>query len=131
MITNGIKFKNFNVKKNIDKLQKRIKFIVKENNSIIESLKVNYKDNFSSKKIKSFKKFKDFRIIGVGGSSLGSQAIYDFLSVKIKKKFVFINNLNSSNVNKEKKKFVNLVISKSGNTIETIINSNILIKKKR
>ncbi len=130
MITNGIKFKNFNVKKNIEKLQKRIKFIVKENNSIIESLKVNYKDNFSSKKIKSFKKFKDFRIIGMGGSSLGAQAIYDFLSEKIKKKFVFINNLSSSNINKEKKKFVNLVISKSGNTIETIINSNIHIKRK-
>ena len=130
MITNGIKFKNFNVKKNIEKLQKRIKFIVKENNSIIESLKVNYKDNFSSKKIKSFKKFKDFRIIGMGGSSLGAQAIYDFLSEKIKKKFVFINNLSSSNINKEKKKFVNLVVSKSGNTIETIINSNIHIKRK-
>ncbi len=130
MITNGIKFKNFNIKKKIDKLQKRIKLIAKENNSIIESLKENYKDNFTLTKIKSLKKFKDFRIIGMGGSSLGSQAIYDFLSVKIKKKFVFINNLNSSNVNKEKKKFVNLVISKSGNTIETIINSNILIKKK-
>ena len=31
---------------------------------------------------------------------------------------------------KKKKKITNLVISKSGNTIETIVNSNILIKKK-
>ncbi len=129
MITNGIKFKSFDKNKKVQKLQKKIKFIAKENNSIIQSLRGNYKDNFSLKKIRSLKKFKDFRIIGMGGSSLGAQAIYDFLNKKIKKNFTFINNLNSSNISKEKKKFVNLVISKSGNTIETIVNSNIYIKK--
>ena len=65
----------------------------------------------------------------MGGSSLGSQAIYDFLKNKIKKNFLFINNLTPIQRNK-KKKFINLIISKSGNTVETIINSNILIKKK-
>ena len=31
-----------------------------------------------------------FRIIGMGGSSLGAQAIYDFLKKKIKKNFYFL-----------------------------------------
>ena len=68
-------------------------------------------------------------MIGIGGSILGSQAIYDFLKKKIKKKFLFVDNL-ASNKNFKKKKMTNLIISKSGNTIETIVNSNILIKKK-
>jgi len=60
---------------------------------------------------------------------LGTQAIYSFLKKKIKKNFFFVDNLSSiTNINK--KKITNIVISKSGNTIETIVNSNILIKKK-
>ena len=66
----------------------------------------------------------------MGGSILGTQAIYDFLKYKIKKNFIFINNLNFEKINYEKKKYTNLIVSKSGNTIETIVNSNIIIKKK-
>ena len=66
----------------------------------------------------------------MGGSILGSQTIYDFLNYKIKKNFNFIDNLNPHPTKNSKKNFVNLVVSKSGNTIETIVNSNILIKKK-
>ena len=65
----------------------------------------------------------------MGGSTLGAHAIYDFLNHKIKKKFKFTDNL-QTNLFKDKKKFTNLIISKSGNTIETIVNANILIKKK-
>ena len=64
----------------------------------------------------------------MGGSSLGSHAIYDFLKYKIDKNFFFVSNLNSKK-NFPKKKFLNLVISKSGNTLETIVNSNAYIKK--
>ena len=64
----------------------------------------------------------------MGGSALGSQAIYDFLRHKIDKEFFFISNLNSKK-NFPKKKFLNLIISKSGNTLETIVNSNAYIKK--
>jgi len=49
---------------------------------------------------------------------------------KIKKKIIFIDNLEIKNQKIIKKNFTNLVISKSGNTLETIINSNLLIKKK-
>jgi glucose-6-phosphate isomerase len=65
----------------------------------------------------------------MGGSVLGTQTIYNFLKNKIKKNFQFIDNL-QINQKKDKTKFVNIVVSKSGNTIETIVNSNILIKKK-
>ena len=66
----------------------------------------------------------------MGGSSLGTQAIYDFLNHKIKKNFSFLDNLQPNLKNNEKKKYLNLIVSKSGNTIETIANSNIYIKKK-
>ena len=66
----------------------------------------------------------------MGGSILGTQAIYDFLKDKINKKFSFVNNLQSQNKINKKKKFTNIIVSKSGETIETIVNSNILIKKK-
>jgi glucose-6-phosphate isomerase len=66
----------------------------------------------------------------MGGSSLGANAIYDFLKKKIKKNFLFFDNLQNNTKVKNKKKYTNLIISKSGNTIETIVNANILIKKK-
>ena len=65
----------------------------------------------------------------MGGSSLGTQAVYDFLKHKIKKNFIFINDLQNKQKKETKKSLTNLVVSKSGNTIETIVNSNILIKK--
>ena len=65
----------------------------------------------------------------MGGSILGTKTIYDFLKHKIKKNFLFVDNL-QNNQKVIKKKFVNLIVSKSGNTTETIVNSNILIKKK-
>ena len=62
----------------------------------------------------------------MGGSSLGIQAIYDFMKSKIKKKFYFFDNLDAKNkIIKTKNKSLNLIISKSGNTLETIVNENI------
>ena len=129
MLTSGINFINF--KKTINKkldLQ-IISFLKKEKNQVIKSLSKNYKNNFNKKLIKKFYDFKNFRLIGMGGSILGSQTIYDFLKSKIKKNFYFIDNL-SSKIKEEKKTITNLIISKSGNTIETIVNSNVLLKTK-
>ena len=64
----------------------------------------------------------------MGGCTLGSQAIYQFLKNKVKKKFDFIDNLQSS-TRAHKNQFTNIIISKSGNTIETLVNANVLIKK--
>ena len=87
------------------------------------------KYNFNLKKIKRFKRFKTIIIIGMGGSILGSKAIYSFLKHKINKKFIFIDNLDQEYLAKIKKennlsRALFLVISKSGNTTETIINSS-------
>ena len=129
MISDGIKFNNFKVYKNSSKIKKQLKFLLKENNSIIQSLKNNYKDSFKIKSLKKLKKLKNFRLIGMGGSSLGAEAIYSFLRDKIKKNFMFINDLDIDIKKTKSKKFLNVIISKSGETIETITNANILINK--
>ena len=66
----------------------------------------------------------------MGGSTLGTQTIYQFLKHKIKKNFLFFDNLQIKQTQDLKKKYTNIIVSKSGNTIETIVNANILINKK-
>ena len=39
----------------------------------------------------------------MGGSTLGAQAIYDFLKKKIKKNFIFVDNLNALKIKSKKK----------------------------
>ena len=130
MITSGIFFKNFKIQKKSLKIKKKLEKFIAENNSIAQSLKRNYQDFFKKKELKKYKSFKNIRVIGMGGSSLGTEAIYDFLKYKIKKNLFFINNLNPRLKKENNKKILNLIVSKSGNTIETIVNSNILVKKK-
>ena len=130
MLTDGINFKNFNVKAKPQLVKKKFELLIKENNEVLKSLSKNYQNSFSKNFVSKYKKFSNFRIIGLGGSTLGSQAIYQFLFKKIKKKFVFIDNLDPSFRKNTKTKNLNLIISKSGNTIETIANANILINKK-
>ena len=62
----------------------------------------------------------------MGGSSLGTQQFMIF--EKNKKKISFIENLKNNN-DIDNNKFLNLVVSKSGETVETIVNANIYIKK--
>ena len=129
MLTSGINFKNFEIKKKISLVKKNLNSILKKKNEVMISLSQDYKNSFDKHFLYKYKKSLNYRIIGMGGSTLGTHAIYDFLNHKIKKKFKFIDNL-QTNLFKDKKKFTNLIISKSGNTIETIVNANILIKKK-
>ena len=129
MITSKVFFKNFNLKKNTLNVRKKLDLILKKNNPVIQSLGKNYKDSFTKKDLQKFNKFKKLRVIGMGGSSLGAHAIYDFLKKSIKKEFTFVDSLRPLN-KKKTDKILNLVVSKSGNTLETIINSNIFINKK-
>ena len=128
MFTKKINFKNFIIKKFNKEISKDLNLILKEKNKVIESLSTFYKYSYNKKIISKIKKYKDVRVIGMGGSILGTEAIYDFLREKIKKNFYFINNIQSS-TKIAKKKYINLIVSKSGNTLETISNANILIKK--
>ena len=131
MLTSSISFVNFKKKIKYTKVKKNLKLIIdkKNQNQVIKSLSKNYKYSFKKKKLDKYRKFSNFRVIGMGGSILGTQSIYEFLKSRIKKNFLFIDNLQNYK-KKEKKRFTNLIVSKSGNTIETIVNSNILIKKK-
>ena len=129
MLTKGVKFTNFKTKKKSLLIKKKLISLLKSKNEILNSLSQNYKDNFTKKILLKYKRNTNYRVIGMGGSSLGTQTIYDFLKHKIKKKFVFSDNL-QVNLIKDKKKYTNLIVSKSGNTIETIVNANIFIKKK-
>ena len=92
MLTSNINFLNFKTKKK-SSVKKHIKSILKENNQVILSLSKEYKNSFNKNSLKFFEKKLNYRIIGMGGSTLGAQAIYDFLKNKVKKKFSFIDNL--------------------------------------
>jgi len=130
MLTKNIKLKLFTKKKLNKNLKKKLITLLNEENFVIKSLKKEYKNNFNKKIVSKFKNFNNCRVIGMGGSSLGTQAIYDFLEHKIKKKFEFLDNLKSHNKKNKKNKYLNLIISKSGNTTETIVNTNIFVQKK-
>ena len=102
MLTSNIKFKNFNIKK-IKKIKNFKKEIWLKKIKLLESLKTSYKYSYSKKQIRKISKDKNFRLIGMGGSTLGAETIYQFLNHKVKKKFIFINNLNSKIKDEEKK----------------------------
>ena len=134
MLTKNIFFKNF--KKKNKKINKNKKILLKllknnfqEQYQFLNSLTSNYKYSYKKKDIKNFNKFSSFNLIGMGGSTLGSEAIYNFLDYKIKKKFYFFNNLENQKISKSNNKTVNIIISKSGNTLETIANFNFILKK--
>ena len=129
MLTSGINFLNFKKQIKDKKIKKDLIDLINKNSPIIQSLSKNYKDKFNKSFLNKIKKNKNYRLLGMGGSTLGSQAIYQFFENTVKNNFEFIDNLQSKK-NFNKKKYTNLIISKSGNTIETIVNANILIKKK-
>ena len=129
MLTSGINFLNFKKQIKNKKIKKDLIDLINKNSPIIQSLSKNYKDKFNKSFLNKIKKNKNYRLFGMGGSTLGSQAIYQFFENTVKNNFEFIDNLQSKK-NFNKKKYTNLIISKSGNTIETIVNANILIKKK-
>jgi glucose-6-phosphate isomerase len=129
MLTKNINFKNFQLKKSDKKTKNDLKIFLSKNSALLKSLSSDYKNSYRKEIIKKFQKYFNIRVIGMGGSILGTESIYNFLRHKIKKRFYFINNLQSKiNPLNKKKKYINLVVSKSGNTLETISNVNILIK---
>ena len=122
----NINLKYFNQKLNKGDIKKLSNYLSKiyslEWPKFFKSFKSNYKYSYSKTIINRYQKYKDIHVIGMGGSSLGAKAIYSFFKKKIKKKFRFSENLNLEKI--KKKKNLNIVISKSGNTLETIVNFN-------
>ena len=117
--------KNFS--KKISQILQKIKKEIKDTNKTLNILSKSYNFNLKFKNLKNFKKFKTITLIGMGGSILGSEAIYAFLQGRIKKRINFINDLDPEKI-KNLKKYKNfnkslfLIISKSGNTTETLSN---------
>ncbi|WP_415314999.1 glucose-6-phosphate isomerase [Candidatus Pelagibacter sp. Uisw_137] len=129
MLTKNISFKNFKVKGYSKKVKKILDDILVKKNSVLDSLSSNYKNSYNKKTILKFKKYNKINVVGMGGSILGTELIYFFLKSKIKKNFFFYNNLQSKiDPSHKRNKHLNIIVSKSGNTLETISNSNIIIK---
>ena len=138
---------NLSIKNTIDKSYLK-KFINTKNNSnLIKKIK-NIYDNLDIKKdtfhilskkfildynklnLKKFTKYKSVILIGMGGSVLGAHSIYSFLKHKIKKNFIFIDNLDQLKIKKiSSKNSLFIIVSKSGNTIETLVNTNLFNSK--
>jgi len=135
MFVKDIIFKNFSGKKNNKQKNILSKFI--KNNKLIKkypllkTLTKEYKYSYTKTDVKNLQKFSSFNLVGMGGSILGTEAIYDFLRHKVKKNFLFFNNLQSKKFPKSRFKKVNLIISKSGNTLETIANFNLILKNQK
>ena len=134
MLTKNIRLKGFGITKNKKKIalqvSKKLNFYKKSR--LINSFSENYRFDFNNNSVNKFKKYTNFNLIGMGGSSLGAKAIYNFMKPKIKKKFNFLDNLNSRNNNqKNKDQAINIIISKSGNTLETIANYSSLKPKNK
>jgi len=132
ILSKNINFRNFTKIKKDSILKKKLGQIIYSNNEILKSLGPNYKYSFSKKIIPKLKKnFSTVKLIGIGGSILGTKAIYNFLHKKVKKNFLFIDNLTDKKFSVlNEKKTLNIIVSKSGNTLETILNTNIFVTKK-
>jgi len=125
---------NKNVKKTKKVYNSFLKDLKKKKIPLLESYKKDYKFDFSTSTVKKFSKYNNIVIIGMGGSILGTKSIYSFLKKKIRKEVFFFDNLDP-NLHLVYKKIKNLkntcfiVVSKSGNTLETITNLNIIFSK--
>jgi len=133
MLINNLNIKNFTKKKiktsKKNKISQILKSLLFDKKQIIFSLSEDYKDSYTKNLLKKLKKFKFINLIGMGGSILGARAINSFIRSKLKINFIdeYYHRLNKKNLNKN----LNLIVSKSGNTLETIVNSNNLSKKSK
>ena len=136
-------FKNYFI--NLSKYNKNLKktkkvfssFLVDlKNNQIplLKSYEKNYEFDFSATTVKKFSKYRNIVVIGMGGSILGTKSIYSFLKKRIKKEVFFFDNLDL-NLSLKYKKIKNLknscfiIVSKSGDTLETITNLGTIFSK--
>lgn len=105
MLSRNIIYKNLKLKN--EKLKKKILIDLNKldnsPNQIYKSLKKSYQDSYNNELVSKFKKYNNYKLIGMGGSVLGARAIYNFLVPK-SKKFEFIDNFSDLNLKKNKKK---------------------------
>ena len=138
LVKNNFFFKDKTYNQNLKKTKKLFTSLKSDiNNFEIPFLEVYKKDyvlDFTKQVVKKFSKYKNIIILGMGGSILGTKSIHSFLRNKIKKNVFFFDNLDPNLNSKYKNiKDINnscfIVISKSGNTLETITNFNLIFSK--
>ncbi len=130
-------YKSLSIK--FDKIFSEISDDAKNSKKTLNVLNRKFKFNFNIEDLRKFKKYKTIALIGMGGSILGTEAIYSFLQKKIKKNIYFFDNLDEDElINLKKKENLSevlfIIISKSGNTVETLSNAlalNIIKKNSR
>ena len=118
-------------KKNLRKCSEIFKnlFNIKEN-FFFNTLSEQYQKNLFLKKIILKKKLhKNILIVGMGGSVLGTKMLSSFFGLD--NNYYFLDSLNNPAVNdlirKDLSKFSIFIISKSGQTLETLTNCNIIL----
>ena len=128
--------KNKKINKKFSNILNNIVINLDKSKNAFNSLSNQFKLSCKLKDLNKFKRFNTVVVIGMGGSILGAEAIYHFLKKKIKKEFLFLNNIDEEELKeiKDKKnlnKILFIIISKSGNTVETLSNIRALkiIKK--
>jgi glucose-6-phosphate isomerase len=99
-------------------------------NFFFDTLSEDYqKSLFLKKKFLKKKLHKNILVVGMGGSVLGSKMLSSFFGLD--NNYYFLDNLNNSTVNefikKDLSKFSIFIISKSGKTLETLTNCNIIL----
>ena len=143
MLNKSIFFNNFFFKskkfyQNLKKTQKIFNsFQLDLKNFEIPLLKCYEKDytfDFSPTTVKKFSKYKNIVVIGMGRSILGTKSIYSFLKTKVKKEVFFFDNLDENlhlQFNKINilKNSCFIIVSKSGNTLETVTNLSVVFSK--
>ena len=91
-------------RKSFEKIFLDIRNDIKNEKKTLNVLNKNFKYNFKTKELNKFKRFNSIAIIGMGGSILGAEAIYNLFQEKIKKKVYFFNDLDEDKIINFKKK---------------------------
>ena len=82
MVIKDIKIKNFLFKKKSFTTRKKIlnllQNLINSDNHILSSMNKTYKDSYKKNFLLDLKKYDNVNLIGMGGSALGSKAIYNF-----------------------------------------------------
>jgi glucose-6-phosphate isomerase len=118
-------------KNNLSKCSEILKDLLRnKENFFLNTLSKEFqKSLFLQKKILKKKLHKNILVVGVGGSVLGSKMLSSFFGLD--KNYYFLDNLNNPTaidfIKKDLSKFSIFIISKSGQTFETLTNCNIIL----
>ena len=128
---NFLKNNSITYKNNLRKCSEIFKNLLNnKENFFFDTLSPEYQKILFLKKVAVKKRIhKNILIVGMGGSVLGSKMLSSFFGLD--KNYYFLDNLNNSTVNdfikKDLSKFSIFIISKSGQTLETLTNCNIIL----